>query len=298
MTAPRRILPGTTYLITRRCLHRCFLLKPSRLTNETVGYLLAVASRRYGIQVHVFCVLSNHLHLVVTDPEARLPAFHEYLDSLVARAINAALGREETFWAPGSYSAVALVTPSDIVDKSAYVLANPVAAGLVRRARRWPGLWSSPSSIATEPLRFKRPRHFFRENGSMPELAELQLVAPPVFFDPAAYVERVRLALDHAETQARAEAAATGRGFVGEARILKVRSSARPASLEERRGIRPRVACRDKWRRIEALQRLASFIEDYRQALRAWRRGQAGVVFPAGTYLVRVTHGVACAPAG
>jgi putative transposase len=298
MTAPRQVLPGTTYLVTRRCLQRCFLLRPSRLTNETVGYLLAVASRRYGIQVHVFCVLSNHLHLVVTDPEARLPAFHQYLDSLVARAINAALGREETFWAPSSYSAVALVTPSDIVEKSAYVLANPVAAGLVRRARKWPGLWSNPSTIASEPLRFKRPLHFFRKKGSMPEQAELELVAPPVFSGPTAYVDQVRQALEVAEARARARAAASGKGFVGETRVLKVQTSARPTSHEERRGLRPRVACRDKWKRIEVLKRLAAFVADYRLALRAWRAGQVGVMFPAGTYMVRVTHGVACAAPG
>jgi REP element-mobilizing transposase RayT len=41
--------------------------------------------------VHAWCVLSNHYHLVVTDPDARLPAFMQYLDSLVARAMNASL---------------------------------------------------------------------------------------------------------------------------------------------------------------------------------------------------------------
>jgi putative transposase len=260
--------------------------------------LLAVAAKRHGIRVHVYCVLSNHLHLVLTDPDARLPAFSQLFDSLVARAVNASLGRWETFWAPSSYSAVALTTPDDIVAKSAYVLANPVAAGLVRKARRWPGLWSSPSSISAEPLVFRRPRHFFRQGGSLPESAELELVAPAVFADAADYRERVRVELDVLETQARARAAERGTGFLGETRVLKARPTARPANREVRRGIRPLVACRDKWKRIEALRRLATFVEDYRLALRAWRLGQAGVVFPAGTYMVRVTHGVPCATAG
>src|SRR5512141_3450550 len=133
MTAPRQILTGTTYLVTRRCFQRQFLLRPCATTNDIFLYVLAVAARRFGIAVHAFCVMSNHFHLVVTDPYARLPAFEQYLDSLVARAVNASLGRWESFWAPSSYSAVALATPEDIVDKAAYVLANPVAAGLVRR---------------------------------------------------------------------------------------------------------------------------------------------------------------------
>ncbi|HEY7725075.1 MAG TPA: hypothetical protein VH880_07070, partial [Anaeromyxobacteraceae bacterium] len=93
MTAPRQVLPGTTYLVTRRCAQRQFLLKPSKTTTDVFLYLLAVAARRFGIEVHAFCVLSNHFHLVVTDPHARLPAFHQFLDALVARALNASLGR-------------------------------------------------------------------------------------------------------------------------------------------------------------------------------------------------------------
>lgn len=297
MTAPRQILPGTTYLVTRRCFQRRFLLRPSRLTNDTVGYLLAVAAKRYGLVVHVFCVLSNHLHLVVTDPEARLPAFSQYLDSLVARALNASLGRWETFWAPSSYSAVALTTPEDIVAKSAYVLANPVAAGLVPKACRWPGLWSSPGSIAGDPLLFERPGRFFRKKGRLPQSAELALVAPPGFADPEGFRDLLEAELKSLEARAREEAASSGRGFVGEKRIMKVRPSARPTSREERRGLSPRVACADKWKRIEALRRLKAFVTDYRLALASWRRGRR-TVFPAGTYLVRVTHNVPCAAAG
>ena len=113
MTAPRQVLPGKTYLVTRRCFQRQLLLRPSPSVNETFRYVLALAARRYGVLVHAFCVLSNHFHLVVTDPDARLPAFGQYLDALVARAVNASLGRWESFWAPSSYSAVALQSPAD-----------------------------------------------------------------------------------------------------------------------------------------------------------------------------------------
>jgi REP element-mobilizing transposase RayT len=120
-------------------------LRPSRLTNEVVLYVLAVAAQRFGVLVHACCVLSNHVHLVVTDAEGRLPEFMQYLDSLVARALNAALGRFEAFWsADGSYSAVEPLAPGDIVAKVAYALANPVAAGLVARGSEWPGLRTSP----------------------------------------------------------------------------------------------------------------------------------------------------------
>jgi len=130
MTPPRQVLPDTTVMITRRCLGRMFLLRPSKLTNDVFRFLLAVAAERHGVEVHAFCVLSNHFHCVVTDRKGTLPAFEQLLDSLVARALNALHGRWESFWAPGSYSAVTLATPEDVLAKTGYVVANP--AGLVR----------------------------------------------------------------------------------------------------------------------------------------------------------------------
>ncbi len=217
MTAPRQVLPGTTYLVTRRCAHRHFLLKPSKTTNEIFLYVLAIAARRFDIEVHAFCVLSNHFHLVVTDPDARLPAFHQFLDALIARALNASLGRWEAFWAPNSYSAVTLVAPSDIVDKAAYVLANPVAAGLVRTGRLWPGLWSAPERIGAEALEVRRPKHFFDPNGCLPEQASLQLTPPPGFASAGDFVQQLTAALADREALA---ARNVRHGFIGSARVL------------------------------------------------------------------------------
>ena len=45
------------------------------------------------------------------------------------------------------------------------------------------------------------------------------------------------------------------------------------------------------------VRQLKQFIEDYRSAWAALRAGVAGVLFPAGTYWLRVRHGVACVPA-
>ncbi|MFY3744046.1 transposase [Anaeromyxobacter sp. Red801] len=296
MTAPRQILSGVTYHVTRRCAQRELLLRPSELVNETFLYVLGVALRRYGLLLHGFCVLSNHFHLVVTDPGAHLPAFEQYLDSLVARSLNAALGRWEAFWASGSYSAVALATPDDVVDRLAYSLANPVAAGLVQRAAEWPGLWSSPERIGAGPIAARRPEHFFRRNGSMPESVELELTLPPGFDDVQQFRDRLVEAIGHREHLAAERLKAEGRSFLGVRRVLAQSPNARPATVAPRRGPKPRVGARDKWKRIEALGRLRSFLDDYREALKALRAGLRDVVFPSGTYWLRVAHGVRCAP--
>jgi REP element-mobilizing transposase RayT len=293
MTAPRQVLQGTTYLVTRRCTQRQFLLKPSKVTTAVFGYLLAVAARRYGVEVHAYCVLSNHYHLVVTDPQARLPAFQQFLDALVARAVNAHLGRWENLWATSSFSAVALASAQDVVDKAACTLANPVAAGLVRLGREWPGLWSSPGGIGAEVV-FRRPKHFFSKKGCLPESVGLTLAVPPGFLTAQAFRE----ALEQALAAREADAAQKSQGFLGAERVLAQRPFDRPKPGEPRRELSPRVAARDKWRRIELLGRLKDFVAAYRKALEQWCVGERTAVFPAGTYLMRVANGVACAGAG
>jgi REP element-mobilizing transposase RayT len=298
MTAPRQVLPNTSYLVTRRCSERRFLLRPSEATNRTLLYLLAVASKRFGIRLHAYCVLSNHFHLVLTDPRGTLPAFSQYLDSLVGRALNASLGRWESFWAPNSYSAVALQTPADVIAKTAYVLANPVAAGLVRRAREWPGLWSAPEQIGGDWVIVERPNGFFRPDGPMPRSAALRLVRPPGFESTEEFSGQVDEALAALESQAAAAMAEGNRRFLGADWVLAQKPTGRPAAGELRRGLRPRVASRDKWKRIEALARLAQFARDYRAALAAWRRGVRDVLFPPGTYQLRHAHCVRCVVPG
>jgi len=292
VSAPRQVLPNTTYLVTRRCTQRQFLLRPGKLVNELFLYLLALAARRSGIRIHAFCVLSNHYHLVLTDPHARLPAFCQFLDGLAARALNALHGRWESFWAPDTYSAVALATPQDILDKTAYVLANPVAAGLVRFAREWPGLWSGPDRVGTAILA-RRPKHFFNPDGQLPESEALELTAPPGFASAGEFREALGAALAERET-----ADGSGKRFLGAARVLAQLPTAQPRPGEPRRALNPRVAARDKWKRIEVLRRLANFLAAYRDAWTAWVRGDGGVLFPPGTYLMRVLHGAPCAPCG
>jgi len=293
MTAPRQVLPGTTYLVTRRCAQRQFLLRPSLVTNGTFLYLLAVAAKRYRVDVHAFCVLSNHYHLIVTDRAGRLPAFQQFLDALVARAVNALLGRWEAFWAPASYSAVALGSTHDIVDKAAYTLANPVAAGLVRAAGTWPGLWSSPERIGRGFV-CARPGRFFDRRGGLPATIELPLTAPPGFDSPEEFRRALVPALDARE----AAAVRTVPGFLGVKRVLAVRPCGRPTTASPRRRMSPRVAALDQGLRIALLGRLRRFLDGYRTAMRAWRRGDKWVSFPYGTYLMRVVHGVACASTG
>jgi putative transposase len=180
------------------------------------------------------------------------------------------------------------------MEKMLYVLANPVAAGLVRCGREWPGLWSDPSLIGGDAIVAERPKEFFRAIGNVPASASLRLHRPPGFEADDAFSERLAKALREAEDRAAAELASEGRSFLGAARVLAQKPHAHPTPGEPRRELNPRVACRAKWKRIEALQRLEEFRLAYRKALESWRAGLRDALFPPGTWLMRVQHAAPC----
>jgi hypothetical protein len=128
----------------------------------------------------------------------------------------------------------------------------------------------------------------------MPASAELRLERPPGFESDESFAEALGQGLRDAEDRAAAEIGREGRAFMGVARVLAQKPTARPAPGEPRRTMSPRVACRNKWGRIEALLRLAEFGRAYREALGAWRTGMREALFPSGTWLMRVRHAARC----
>jgi hypothetical protein len=218
-----------------------------------------------------------------------------WLNEYVAKCVNVELGRWESFWAPGSYSCVALVDRGDVVGKLVYVFTNPVAAGLVGTHEQWPGARSLLTDMDGDPEIVCRPEGFFREKGLVPETATLQMVSPPAFDQASSECSAsVRSRIVEREREIQQRAAQQGRRFLGVRELLAQLPHSRPDTREPRGGLDPRLACRDKWRRIEALQRLKDFLEAYREAWKRFVGGDRATVFPFGTYGMRVRFAVLC----
>ena len=66
-----------------------------------------------------------------------------------------------------------------------------------------------------------------------------------------------------------------------------------PKSSEPRRGPIPKVRARNRTLLKAMLARYAVFWAEYREALESWRGGNRGVVFPFGTWAMRVFHSAA-----
>jgi REP element-mobilizing transposase RayT len=295
VTAPRQILPGQRYLITRRCTQRQFWLRPSRLTNHIIKYCLALAAEDTGVQLHAACFMSNHWHGVVTDPEARLPEFLERFHRSVAKAQNASLGRWENLWSSDKTSAVLLVSDADVLEKMAYTIANPTVAGLVRSPHEWPGVISHRLQ---ESESVEMPDIFFDENSGLPDEVNLEFVRPPIFLEvgDAELSARLRDAVSAHVRHARQDMQARGQRFLGREAVLRQAFSATPKPAP-RRNPNPRIAAKSTPTRIQAIGRMLLFVKEYGATRLSWRAGNRNVTFPAGTYALRIHAGVACAQA-
>jgi len=297
MSKARPIYPGAVLFTTRRTHKRQLLLRPSDEVNEAILYILAVLTRRHGVLLHAACAMSNHKHDVATDPLGRAVELDRDCHSLIARVVNALHGDFESLWSREPTCRVTCVEPDDVLDKIAYTMANPVEASLVAHGKSWPGV---RLAWPMRPRTIKRPDFFRTEEvgGEWPEQATLELHRPPGFDhltdDELAALLRQRI--EAREQAARNTASAAGRHFLGRRAVLAQSRRAYPTSTEPRFTLRPAVACRSKWARIARLQEDKLWLERYHDALVRHRAGDPAVLFPYGTWKLRVYYAFPCGP--
>ena len=291
MTQPKQVLPGRMICITRRCSERRFFLRPDPATIQLLEYLLAYAAGKYGLKLVAVVAMSNHIHVLLYDPNGRCPDFTRTLDSLMAKAMNCYRGRTDAFWAAEDINVLELADPDTVIDKICYLAANPVAAMCVEFGRDWPGLRSNPQSFLAEPKEIRRPSFFFRNEGGLPDTVSLKYEIPPTHdhLDVEEFVALVAKRVADREAKHRHDAKRDGKKFLGVRGVKQVNWRSRPKS-RERRGphkIRPNVAASTAEIRNAVLARIKKFRRDYRDARDALVNGDRDVVFPMGTWQLR-----------
>ncbi len=283
MSLPRPVVPNTTYLVTRRCLGRRYLLRPDGALNQLFLYCLALGAHKYGIAVHGVSVMSNHYHLILTDEQGVLPDFMGWLNSQLAKRIKRLRGWDEVVWEPNvHYSAVELRGEAEVLDKVAYTLLNPVSAGLVQRPEDWPGVLSTLTMLDTGSVQVQRPKVGFKD--TVPKSLSLPLTPPPCFRDKSPYLSALRALVGSRLRALHAQWARQGRRVLGRKAVTQTPVIARPTTPKERFGRSPTFSALTghMWR--QAVKRLQGFRAAYRRAYQTWRSGHPDVEFPAGTW--------------
>ena len=158
MTLPRHYLSRGVYAVSRRCLERKFLLKPTKKATELLRYLLAHCLKGKKVSLLAFAPQTNHYHVVLVDlSEPHEPSdidrFFQHFNSLAARALNAHWGRSDHLWSEGSYHPVEIGTPQSIESQLLYAWSNCVKDGMVCHPSQWPGWLTLPQDLGTsEPV--------------------------------------------------------------------------------------------------------------------------------------------------
>jgi putative transposase len=105
-----------------------------------LSYLRAYA-KQYGCAVHAYCLMTNHVHLLLTpaapDSCAKLM---KRLGQCYVQTINRAHGRTGTLW-EGRFHSCLVPTERYVLACYRYIELNPVRAGLVASPEAYP--WSS-----------------------------------------------------------------------------------------------------------------------------------------------------------
>ena len=297
MTQPRPVFPGDTVMITRRTIRRHHLFRPDSAIRQLYLYTLAICARQFGILVHAVTLMSTHEHLIVTDTKGRHPEFLRRLHRLVSLGTKVLRKWEGPTWEPEQASVVRLLTEQAIIEKLAYVMANPVKAGLVRHARDWPGITVLPHELGRRVWTAKRPKAYFRaKNARWPDAIELTLTLPPSLeqsYSAEQLREAVEQELERQERMAHGEIQKRGWRILGADRIRRLSPYRRATSFELLRDRDPTFAVGRGQKRMffQAVAELRAFRCTYREALEQWRAGLRTVVFPQGTWCMCRVYG-------
>jgi len=102
--------------------------------------ILNVALKKFGAECYVYSLIGNHFHVVLRTPNANIENVMHHIDSLYARYVNWR-HRLTGHLFEGPYTAILIDDACYLRNAIAYVLRNPVEAGLVQTPEQWP--WSS-----------------------------------------------------------------------------------------------------------------------------------------------------------
>jgi putative transposase len=137
--APREDYPGAWHHVMNRGSARRAIYRD---TGDRIVFLniLSSAAAKSSTQVHAYCLMNNHFHLLIHSVEGHLPRFLQHLTGRYALHFN----RRHALDGPlfkGRCVSVAVNDDAQLLSTSRYIHLNPVVAGLIENAEDWP--WSS-----------------------------------------------------------------------------------------------------------------------------------------------------------
>lgn len=151
----RLVVPETALHVVQRGHDRsdCFFEEADYL-----AYLVALTTyaARFGCSLHAYCLMTNHVHLLITPRDATGCALlMKHVSQRHARRINSRRGRTGTLWEGRPHSGI-VATDEYALACYRYIELNPVRASMVDHPSKYQ--WSSYSANSGADLySFIRP---------------------------------------------------------------------------------------------------------------------------------------------
>ena len=128
---------------------------PDDASRQRFLALLDLVTGKYDWELHTYCLMTNHYHLLVTTVEPTLSAGMQYLLSNYAQWFDWRHGFEGHVFERRFYSR-AIATDRDFLSTARYILLNPVRAGICKSAAEWK--WSNYGATAGTTPTWAGPR--------------------------------------------------------------------------------------------------------------------------------------------
>ncbi len=145
MVRPLRIeFAGALYHVTSRGDRREDIYLDDEDRQRFLEVLEAVCER-FNWEVHAYCLMSNHYHLLVETLDGNLSRGMRQLNGVYTQRFNRRHTKVGHVF-QGRYKAILVQKESYLLELSRYIVLNPVRAGMVRAAKDW--RWSSYRATA------------------------------------------------------------------------------------------------------------------------------------------------------
>jgi putative transposase len=143
---PREEEPGAIFHVWARGNNKQPIFLDDR---DRIRYieLLAETVRRCGWRLMAYCLMENHVHLLVETPDANLSAGMQILQGKYGIYFNERHGRVGHVF-QSRFGSERIRSEAQLWVTAAYVVRNPVAAGLCSRPEDW--RWSSHRCVLEE----------------------------------------------------------------------------------------------------------------------------------------------------
>jgi len=143
MSRPQRIIYEDAYYhVMNRGAGRQKIFN-DRVDREIFLQTLGESCHQFCIEVHAYCLMGNHYHLLIKTPQANLSRAMRHINGVYTQRYNR-LNKTDGSLFRGRYKAILVDSDAYLLHLSKYIHLNPMSAGMVDNLDQYE--WSSYSA--------------------------------------------------------------------------------------------------------------------------------------------------------